>query len=66
MAGRRAEAEAAMQKAVELAGDDLTPLVSLVQLLVASGKKAEAERAITEAEKKASAKDSPHDPRPLL
>ena len=55
--GRRAEAEAPMRKAVELAGNDLTPLVPLVQFLVASGKKAEAERAIAEAEKKTSAKD---------
>ena len=56
--GRRAEAEAPMRRAVELAGDDLTPVVNLVQLLVASGKRAEAERAIAEAEKKTSAKDS--------
>ncbi len=56
--GRRADAEAPMRKAVELAGNDLAPVVPLVQYLVASGKKAEAERAIAEAEKKTSAKGS--------
>ncbi len=57
IAGRRAEAEAPMKRAVELAGNDLSPVVPLVQYLVAMGKKAEADRAIAEAEKQTSAKD---------
>lgn len=46
----RADVEAPLRRAIELAGADPTPRVSLVQFLVARGRRAEAERAGAEAE----------------
>lgn len=57
--GRRAEAEPPLRRAIELAGDDPSPTIALVHYLIASGKPAEADRAVAEAAGRDSAPKEP-------
>jgi tetratricopeptide (TPR) repeat protein len=58
-AGRRAEAEEPLRRAVALAGSNPAPTVALVQYLAASGQTPRAEQAVAEAEARFPPRDYP-------